>query len=159
MSVSIRDRLKDCGIDLPHTTPPDATYVAVTRSIDTLFVSGQISVAADGEIITGRLGADCPPERGIAAARLAAINVLAQIAAVTDDSVSAVRRIARLGVYIAATPDFTDHSQIANGASDLMVAVFGEAGRHARVALGMSSLPAGAAVKVEAIVELEAGGC
>lgn len=159
MSISIGEKLEELGFELPAAAPPVASYVSVTRSGNTLYISGQISTAADRDVITGTFGADCSPDQGIEAARLAALNVLAQIAAATDGSVSAVRRIIRLGVYIAATPDFRDHSQVANGASDLMVAVFGEAGQHARAALGMSSLPAGAAVEIDAVVELEEGQC
>ncbi|TCR00471.1 RidA family protein [Neorhizobium sp. JUb45] len=159
MSISIREKLKTLGIELPAPTAPVASYVSVTRAGNHLFISGQISKAPNGEVVAGTLGKDCSDEQGTEAARVAAINILAQIAANTDGSLSSVRRILKLRVYIAATQEFEDHSRIANGASDLMVAVFGEAGKHARAALGMSSLPAGAAVEIDAIVELEESKC
>jgi enamine deaminase RidA (YjgF/YER057c/UK114 family) len=159
MSTSIREKLATLGIELPAPAAPVASYVSVVRSGGQLLISGQISKAANGEVLAGTLGAGYSHAQGIEAARIAAINVLAQIAVSTDGSLSSVRRIVKLGVYVAATNDFTDHSQIANGASDLMVAVFGEAGSHARAALGMSSLPAGAAVEIDAIVELEDNQC
>ncbi|WP_457579510.1 RidA family protein [Ensifer adhaerens] len=93
------------------------------------------------------------------AARIAALNLLGQIAANTDGSLSSVRRIVKLGVFVAATSEFKDQSKVANGASDLMVAVFGEAGQHTRAAIGVSSLPSGAAVEIDAVVELEETRC
>lgn len=159
MSISISEKLKTLGIELPAPTAPVASYVSVTKANNLLFISGQISKAPNSEVLAGTLGRDCADDQGTEAARIAAINVLAQIVAHTDGLVSSVRRVLKLGVYIAATHEFKDHSQIANGASDLMVAVFGDAGKHARAALGMSSLPAGAAVEIDAIVELEESGC
>ncbi|WP_312948133.1 RidA family protein [Agrobacterium sp.] len=159
MSISISEKLKTLGIELPAPTAPVASYVSVTKANNLLFISGQISKAPNSEVLAGTLGRDCADDQGTEAARIAAINVLAQIVAHTDGLVSSVRRVLKLGVYIAATHEFKDHSQIANGASDLMVAVFGDAGKHARAALGMSSLPAGAAVEIDAIVELEESRC
>ncbi|MFK0276441.1 RidA family protein [Ensifer sp. NPDC090286] len=159
MTISIREKLATLGLELPAPTSPAANYISVVRTGDLLFISGQISRAPDGDIVAGILGADISHEQGVHAARVAALNVLGQIAAKTDGSLSSVRRIVKLGVFVAATNDFKDQSKIANGASDLMVAVFGEAGQHTRAAIGVSSLPAGAAVEIDAVVELEATRC
>lgn len=159
MTISIRDQLATLGLELPAPSSPAANYISVVRTGDLLFISGQISRAPNGEIVAGTLGADISQEQGVHAARIAALNVLGQIAAKTDGSLSSVRRIVKLGVFVAATSAFKDQSKIANGASDLMVAVFGEAGQHTRAAIGVSSLPAGAAVEIDAIVELEATRC
>lgn len=159
MTISIRDQLATLGLELPAPSSPAANYISVVRTGDLLFISGQISRAPDGDIIAGTLGADISHEQGVHAARVAALNVLGQIAAKTDGSLSSVRRIVKLGVFVAATSAFKDQSKIANGASDLMVAVFGEAGQHTRAAIGVSSLPAGAAVEIDAVVELEATKC
>ncbi|MGF6257275.1 RidA family protein [Ensifer sp. LBL] len=159
MTISIRDQLATLGLELPAPSSPAANYISVVRTGDLLFISGQISRAPNGEIVAGTLGADISQEQGVHAARIAALNVLGQIAAKTDGSLSSVRRIVKLGVFVAATSAFKDQSKIANGASDLMVAVFGEAGQHTRAAIGVSSLPAGAAVEIDAVVELEAARC
>lgn len=159
MTISIRDQLATLGLELPAPSSPAANYISVVRTGDLLFISGQISRVPNGEIVAGTLGADISQEQGIHAARIAALNVLGQIAARTDGSLSSVRRIVKLGVFVAATSAFKDQSKIANGASDLMVAVFGEAGQHTRAAIGVSSLPAGAAVEIDAVVELEATRC
>ncbi len=159
MTISIRDQLATLGLELPAPSSPAANYISVVRTGDLLFISGQISRAPNGEIVAGTLGADISQEQGVHAARIAALNVLGQIAAKTDGSLSSVRRIVKLGVFVAATSAFKDQSKIANGASDLMVAVFGEAGQHTRAAIGVSSLPAGAAVEIDAVVELEATKC
>ncbi|GGF45087.1 hypothetical protein GCM10011611_59400 [Aliidongia dinghuensis] len=127
----------------------------VTRVGNLAFISGQISPAVEGAKPSSRLGAELSVEQGQAAAAGAALAVLAQIDRLVEGDVTRVRRVARLGVFVAATPDFTQQSLVGNGASDLVVAVLGEAGRHARAAVGVASLPRGAAVEVEAIVELE----
>ena len=151
----IASKLASLGHTLPVPSAPAANYVSTVRSGALLAISGQISQVDDNNEIVGIVGAAVSPELGRRAAEIAAINVIAQLAAATDGTLGAVKRIVRLGVFVAATPDFTTHSTVANGASDLMVAVFGEAGRHARAAIGVSSLPRGVAVEVEALVELE----
>ncbi len=155
MPNSIADKLATLGHRLPQPLAPAANYVSVVRTGNLLFVAGQVSVAELKEVMQGRLGADLDVEQGQLAARRAAIGVLAHIAAATNGQLSAVRRVVRLGVFVAATPDFTKHPEVANGASDLIAAVFGERGKHARAAVGVASLPRGAAVEVDAIVELE----
>jgi enamine deaminase RidA (YjgF/YER057c/UK114 family) len=120
-----------------------------------LYISGQISRKGGQPAYVGRLGDNISDEDGVQAARLAALGILAQIAAATGDRLERVARIVRLGVFVASTPEFNRQSAIANGASDLMVQVFGDAGRHARAAVGVASLPAGVAVEVEAVVSLK----
>ncbi|MGO4450328.1 RidA family protein [Phyllobacterium sp. TAF24] len=155
MSVTIAEKLASIGHELPVASTPVANYVSVVRAGNLLSISGQISRIDDENAVHGVVGAAVSPEEGRRAAEIAAINVLSQIAAATDGTIAAARRIVRLGVFMAATPDFTQHPQVANGASDLMVAVFGDAGRHSRAAVGVSSLPRGVTVEIDALVELE----
>ncbi|MBP2234529.1 enamine deaminase RidA (YjgF/YER057c/UK114 family) [Sinorhizobium kostiense] len=154
MSETFASRLAMLGHSLPAPSAPAANYVSTIRAGNLLIVSGQISTT-NGDVLTGTVGAGVSAEEGRLAAEYAAVGVLAQIAAATDGSLASIRRVARLGVFIASAPDFTDHSQVANGASDLFVHVLGEAGRHARASVGVASLPGGATVEVEALVELE----
>ena len=117
-------------------------------------ISGQIPTGPDGPSFVGKLGADMSLEDGQAAARLCAINLLAQLKAACGGDLDRVRRCVRLGVFVNATPDFTRQPEVANGASDLMVAVLGEAGKHARAAVGAGSLPRGVAVEVDGLFEI-----
>ncbi|TIX90375.1 RidA family protein [Rhizobium sp. P44RR-XXIV] len=155
MSATIAEKLATLGHTLPDASVPVANYVSFVRTGNLLSISGQISRIDDENAVLGIVGASVSLEEGRRAAEIAAINVLSQIAAATDGAVASVRRIIRLGVFVAAAPDFAQHPQVANGASDLMVAVFGDAGRHSRAAVGVSSLPRGVAVEVDALVELE----
>jgi enamine deaminase RidA (YjgF/YER057c/UK114 family) len=154
MPASITQTIAALGHELPQVAAPAGNYVSTIRSGNLLFIAGQIGLQGRGPGYAGRVGAEFDIEQGRRAAEAACLNVLAQIATVTKDRVSAVRRVARLGVFVAAAPDFTQHPEVANGASDLIAAVFGEAGKHARVAVGVASLPRGALVEVDAIVEL-----
>jgi len=154
MTTSIADRLISLGHKLPQAPAPAGSYTPAVRAGNLLFIAGQINVRESKQTPVGRVGAELNVEQGQHAARTAALGVLAQIAAATNGRISAVRRIVRLGVFVASTVEFTEHPEVANGASDLFVAVFGEAGRHVRAAVGTASLPRGAAVEVEAIVEL-----
>ena len=120
-----------------------------------LHVSGQISFAEDGSLIKGRLGDDVDLDAGMAAARRCGVMLLAQIKAALG-SLDRVERIVKLGVFVNSTADFTDHPKVANGASELMVEVFGEAGKHARAAVGVAALPLGVAVEVDAVVAIKA---
>jgi len=151
MTDTIAARLSQLGHDLPAASGPAANYVPVTRIGALAFISGQISAGA-----TGRLGEDLSVEQGQAAATSAALSLLAQIDRLVEGDPARVKRVARLGIFVVATPEFTQHPLVGNGASDLIVAVLGEAGRHARTTVGVASLPRGAAVEVDAIVELEA---
>jgi len=151
---SPEQRLAEIGITLPTPAAPVANYVGTVRSGNLLVISGQICLGPDGKLVaTGKLGAGVSAEDGKAAARICAINVIAQIKAAVG-SLDKVVRIVRLGGFIAATPEFTQHPAVMNGASDLMVEVFGDKGRHARSTIGVPSLPLDSAVEVEALVEV-----
>lgn len=153
--MSIDNRLAELGITLPKPAAPVASYVPAVESGGLLHISGQISVAEDGNLILGRLGEDMNLERGIEAARRCGIMLLAQIEAALG-SLDRVERIVKLGAFINSAPNFTDQPKVANGASELMQEVFGEAGRHARSAVGVTVLPLGVAVEVDAIVAVKA---
>lgn len=140
------------GIALPAPVAPIANYVPFVRSGNLLHISGQVSVDASGGI-TGVVGEDVDAETAIKAARLCGINLIAQMKAATGD-LSKVARIVKLGGFVQAGPDFFDIPAIVNGCSDLMVEVFGDAGRHARSAVGVYRLPRNFAVEVDAVVEL-----
>ncbi len=146
-------RLAQLGIILPAAAAPAANYVPAVRSGSLLFLSGQLPFT-DGKLaFLGRLGDTVSVEDGYQAARLCAINLIAQIQAAAS-TIDRVARIVRVGGFVACTADFTDQPKVINGASDLFVAVFGDAGRHARAAVGCPSLPLGVPVEVEAVVEL-----
>jgi enamine deaminase RidA (YjgF/YER057c/UK114 family) len=153
--MSIDQRLAQLGIALPKPAAPVASYVPTVESGGMVHISGQISVADAGNLITGRLGEDMNLERGLEAARRCGIMLLAQMNAALG-SLDRVERIVKLGVFVNSAPDFTDQPKVANGASELMQEVFGEAGRHARSAVGVAVLPLGVAVEVDAIVAVKA---
>jgi enamine deaminase RidA (YjgF/YER057c/UK114 family) len=153
--MSIDQRLADLGITLPEPAAPVAAYVPAVETGELLHLSGQISFAEDGSLIKGRLGEDVDLEGGVAAARRCGIMVLAQIKAALG-SLDRVERIVKLGVFVSSAPSFTDQPKVANGASELMQEVFGEAGRHARSAVGVAVLPLGVPVEVDAIVAVKA---
>lgn len=152
--MSIEARLAELGIELPAAAAPVASYVPCVEADNMLFVSGQISFAADGSLIRGRLGADINVEAGKAAAARCALMILAQVKAALGGSFGRVERVVKLGVFVQCTPEFTDQPEVANGASDLFVQVFGEAGKHARAAVGVPALPRGVAVEVDAVLQL-----
>lgn len=154
MTSSISARVASLGLTLEPAAPAAANYAPYVQEGHLLHVSGQISRKAGQPAYLGRLGDTVSDDDGTEAARASALSVLSQIAAATDDRLDRVARVVRLRVFVASTPDFARHSVIANGASDLMVQVFGEAGRHARSAVGVASLPAGVAVEVEAVIAL-----
>lgn len=151
MSV-IAARLAELGIILPNPVAPVANYVPFVRMGSLLVVSGQISLGPDG-LVAGKLGGGISIEDGQKAARLCGLNVLAHIQSAVGN-LDNVIRIVRLGGFINCTPDFADGPKVMNGASDLMVEVFGEKGRHSRSTIGVAALPANAAVEVEAMVEI-----
>ncbi|GBQ12280.1 RidA family protein [Swaminathania salitolerans] len=153
MTDSPQDRLAALGLSLPKAAAPVATYVPVARTGSLLVVSGQLPLTGGTLKATGKLGEDVSPELGRACAELCFLNILAQLEATLGD-LSPVVRIVRLGGFIACTSDFTQHATVMNGASDLAVAVFGEAGRHARSTIGVPSLPLDAPVEIEALVEI-----
>jgi enamine deaminase RidA (YjgF/YER057c/UK114 family) len=151
MADNVDARLATLGITLPDAPNPVANYVPACLSGNLLFISGQVSKAADGSIVSGQLGGGMTVAEGRAAARLCALNILAQAKAALGN-LDRVGQIVRLNGFVNAAPEFTEHPQVMNGASDLMVEVFGDAGRHTRVAVGVSSLPLGCAVEVDAVL-------
>lgn len=153
--MSIDQRLSELGITLPQAAAPVAAYVPAVEQGGLLHISGQVSFAEDGSLIKGRLGEDMELEAGQQAARRCGIMLLAQIRAALG-SLDRVERIVKLGVFVNSAPAFVDQPKVANGASELMQDVFGEAGRHARSAVGVAALPLGVAVEVDAIVAVKA---
>ncbi|MFD1913212.1 RidA family protein [Halodurantibacterium flavum] len=153
MSNDIDSRLKELGLSLPQAPAPAANYVPYVECGKLLFVSGQISHGPDG-LIKGRLGADLDVAEGAAAAQSCALSLIAQARAACGGDLDRVKRVVKLTGFVNSTPDFTDQPEVINSASDLMVAVFGDAGRHSRSAVSAASLPRGVAVEIEAIFEL-----
>ena len=147
-------RLAALGIVLPAAAAPVANYVAAVRTGSLLVVSGQLPLVEGRLSASGKLGGGISVEKGAEAARWCMINVIAQLDAALG-GLHAVRRVVRLGGFVACTPDFTQHATVMNGASDLAVAVFGENGRHARSTVGVPSLPLDAPVEVEALFEVD----
>lgn len=145
-------RLADLGITLPEPRAAVANYVPYVITGNQLFVSGQVSIGPDG-LVTGRLGENMSLEEGQAAARLCALNLIAQCKAAVSD-LSRIKRVVKLGGFVNAHPDFVKIPQVINGCSDLMVDVFGEAGRHARSAVSSPVLPLGVAVEVDGVFEI-----
>jgi enamine deaminase RidA (YjgF/YER057c/UK114 family) len=141
------------GIVLPAAGGPQANYIPTTTSGRLVFVSGQVSIAPEGERRIGKVGADLTVEEAREGARIAAINLLAVLKATLGD-LDRVARILKLVGFVNCSPDFVEPHKVVNGASDLLVEVFGDRGRHARSSIGVNSLPVGAAVEVEAVVEV-----
>ena len=150
MTIAIEQKLAELGLTLPEAAAPVAAYVPVVEAGGMLHISGQLPFR-DGALVTGRLGDDVSLEAGQEAARACALMLVAQIKKALG-GLDRVERIVKLGVFVNSTTDFTDQPKVANGASELMVALFGEAGRHARSAVGVAVLPLGAAVEVDAVV-------
>ena len=155
MAGRIESRLKELGIALPTPPAPVASYVPTVTSGNLVFVSGQLTSAPEGLKYVGVVGKDLTVEDGKAAARLCAINAVAQAKAACGGDLDRIKRCVKLSVFVNAAPNFTQHPEVANGASDLLVEVFGEAGKHARAALGAGSLPRGVACEVEGLFEIE----
>ncbi len=153
-AAAIQERLQSLGVTLPTPVAPVANYVPFVISGKTLYVSGQLPVGLDGQMVKGQLGRDATLEQGQQAARLCAINILAQANASLGGDLSRIARCVKLGGFVASTSDFFDHPKVINSASDLIVGALGDAGRHARFAVGVAALPFGAAVEVDAIFEL-----
>lgn len=152
MTDAIEQKLAEIGVELPQPAAPVASYVAAVEAGGMLFISGQLPFV-DGKVVTGRLGENVSLEAGEAAARACGVMLIAQMKAALG-SLDRVERIVKLGAFIASTPEFTSQPKVANGASDLMVQVFGPAGQHARSAVGVPVLPLGAAVEIDAIVAI-----
>ncbi|MGK9166856.1 RidA family protein [Inquilinus limosus] len=153
MAGSIEARLQEKGVTLPAVAAPAANYVPYVISGNTLYISGQVPFVEGKISHTGKLGAEFKVEDGYACARICAINILAAAKAALGD-LDRIARVVKLTGFVNSTPDFTDQPKVVNGASDLMAEAFGDAGKHARSAVGVAQLPLGCAVEVEAIFEI-----
>lgn len=153
IAANIETKLAEMGLALPEAPKPAANYEPFVIHDGLLHVSGQISAGPDG-LITGRLGDNMTTEDGAKAARACALSLLAQARAACDGDLDRVARLVKLTGFVACTPDFTEQPKVINGASDLMAELLGEAGRHARAAVGVAALPLGVAVEVEAVFAL-----
>jgi enamine deaminase RidA (YjgF/YER057c/UK114 family) len=151
--MSVDQKLADLGLSLPQAAAPVASYVPAVEVGGMLHVSGQLPFR-DGQVVTGRLGENTSLEEGQEAAKLCGLMLVAQIKAALGGDLSRVRRVVKLGVFVNSAPSFTDQPKVANGASDLMEQLFGDAGKHARAAVGVAALPLGAAVEVDAVVQV-----
>lgn len=152
--MTAEQRLSELGIELPEPPAPVASYVPAVRTGNLVFVSGQVPFRGGGLPRQGLVGREVSQDEAVEEARWCAINALAQLRAAAGGSLDGVERIVKLTVFVASAPDFRAQPLVANGASDLFVEVFGEAGRHARSAVGVAELPIGAAVEVELVAEL-----
>ncbi len=152
---NIEQRLSDLGITLPEPAAPVANYVGYVVTGNMVFISGQVTLGPDGLEYVGKVGKDFSIEEGAAAARLCAINILSQLKSACGGDLERVKQCVKLGGFVNCPTDFTDHPKVINGASDLMVEVLGDRGRHARFALGAGSLPLNVAVEVDAVFEIQ----
>lgn len=149
----IETQLAKLGVILPEPVAPVANYVPYVASGNLIYISGQVSIGPDG-LIMGKLGAELTIEQGVQAAHACAVSLIAQLKEACSGDLDRVKRVVKLGAFVNAAPDFVDHPKVVNGASDLMVAIFGEAGRHARAAVGAPSLPLNAAVEIDGVFEV-----
>lgn len=148
------EKLREYGYELPMPKAPVASYVPITRVGNVVYVSGQISVGADDVVVTGILGDTMNVVQGGNAAELCAVNILAQLVHSAGVRLEDIKQVVKLTAFVASGPDFTEQHLVANGGSNLIIGVLGEKGRHARSAIGVAGLPRGAAVEIEAIVEV-----
>lgn len=154
MTGTIESRLKDLGVALPSAAAPAANYVPFYISAQQLFISGQLPMIAGGPDFKGKVGAEIDVETAQQAAKICAINILAQAKAALGD-LDRIVHCLRLGGFVNATPDFTDHPEVINGASNFLVDVLGDKGPHTRFAVGVGSLPRGVAVEIDALFAIE----
>ena len=155
MALSIEARLSELGITLPPPGAPGGNYVPYVIVGNLVFMAGQVAREAGKMTYTGKVGRDLTVEKGAESARLCAVNMLAQLKDACGGDLDRVERCVRLGGFVNSPPDFFDHPKVVNGASDLMVEVFGQRGQHARTAVGVSALPLDSAVEVEGIFQLK----
>lgn len=154
MTNAIEQRLGEMGIILPQAAAPAANYVPYRISGSQLIISGQLPLGPEGLQVKGRLGDDVTLEEGQAGARLCAINLLAQAKAALGGDLSRLKSCLRIGIFVSSVPEFHDHHLVGNGASDLIAEALGEAGQHARAAVGVACLPLNAAVEVDGLFEI-----
>ena len=152
--MRIEDRLKELAITLPTPPAPVASYVPYVVTGNLAYISGQVTLSDGALNYVGTVGNEISLDDAKDAARLCAINVIAQVKAACGGDLERVRRVVKVTVFVNAVPGFAQHPEVANGASDLFVAVFGDAGRHARAAVGAGSLPRNVATEVEAVIEI-----
>ena len=148
------DKIVELKIDLPEAKAPVGNYVATKISGKMLFVSGQISIDKNGQLIKGKIGKDLDTKSGYDAAKRCALSIISQVKKACDNDLSKIKSCVKLTGFVNSTDDFTDQPKVINGASDLIASVFGDAGMHTRAAVSTNSLPLGVAVEVDAIFEL-----
>ena len=153
--MSIYENLRKLNIEIPKPPDPVGAYVAYKKTSNLLFISGQISIDANGNITKGKLGKELSIDQGKAAAKLCAINIIAQAKKACDEKLETIRNCIKLTGYVNSTNEFNDQPKVINGASEIISAVFGEKGKHTRAAISANSLPLDAAVEVDAIFELK----
>ena len=152
--MSYDNKIKELKIVLPEAKPPVGNYVATKISGNLLFISGQISMAENGELIKGKVGKDLDVDSGYIAAKRCALSIISQIMKACDNDLTKIKSCIKLTGFVNSTDDFQDQPKVINGASDLIASVFGDAGMHKRAAVSVNSLPLGVAVEVDAIFEL-----
>ena len=152
--MNFEDKINELKIKLPKAADPVGSYVAAKISNKMLFISGQISINEKGELIKGKLGKDLDTEAGYNAAKRCALSIIAQVKKACNDDLSKVKSCVKLTGYVNSTDDFQDQPKVINGASDLIVSIFGDAGKHSRAAVSTNSLPLGVSVEVDAIFQL-----
>ena len=152
--MNFEKKIQELKIKLPEAKPPVGSYVATKITGKLLFISGQISINENGELIKGKVGKDLDVKAGYEAAKRCALNIVAQVKKACGNDLSKVKSCIKLTGFVNSTEEFTDQPKIINGASDLIVSIFGEAGMHTRAAVSVNSLPLGVAVEVDAIFEL-----
>ena len=153
--MSYEKKLKDLNIELPEAKAPVGNYVATKILGKILFISGQISIDKDGQLIKGKIGKDLDTESGYNAAKRCALSIVAQVKKACGDDLSKVKSCIKLTGFVNSTDDFTEQPKVINGASDLIASIFGETGMHTRAAVSTNSLPLGVSVEVDAIFELK----
>tara|TARA_B100001121_G_scaffold187554_1_gene163800 strand:- start:327 stop:788 length:462 start_codon:yes stop_codon:yes gene_type:complete len=152
--MKFNDKIKELNINLPEAKPPVGNYVATKISGKMLYISGQISVDENGQLIKGKIGKDLDVEAGYNAAKRCALSIIAQVKKTCNDDLSKVKSCIKLTGFVNSTDEFIDQPKVINGASDLIASVFGDAGMHARAAVSVNSLPLGVSVEVDAVFEL-----
>ena len=153
--MSFDDKITELKIKLPEAKPPVGNYVATKVSGKMLFISGQISIDENGQLIKGKVGKELNTEAGYNAAKRCALSIIAQVKKACDDDLSKIKSCVKLTGFVNSTDDFTDQPKVIKGASDLIVSIFGDAGMHTRAAVSTNSLPLGVSVEVDAIFELK----